>query len=263
MQVHKARRSRGPLWILLALLAVLIAGYLLIDSGTINSNIKLPFHVFKQKTPAPAVSNTNSNQNQTTTSSVPAGFTVYKISGTELTFAAPNAWGTPTSTNDPGYSVRGGTNKSDGTAAYLVDFATNKDVEIAVTSAKYLPAARGALYYDYLAWCTGTADGKIYTSLLHTTTAADKTEKPSTVTCDQGPFPGATKLDDSTIVELSKKSADGKTVIGDLYTKNLDNTDLPVFRVKDAKMASSDDIKQLLNTVKIPATSTTSSAASQ
>jgi hypothetical protein len=258
LHVSPPKKRLGPLgWIILILLAFVIAGYLLIDSGAIKTSLNLPFHVFKQKTPAttppPAPSPSPG-------STLPTGFTEYKLAGTTITFDAPTAWGTPTSTTDPGYSARGGTNKSDGTHAYLVNFATNKDVEIAVTSSQFLPVARGALYYDYQQWCTGTADGKIYIGLLHSTTSADKIDKPSTVTCDQGPLMDATKLDSTTIVQLKTKDASG-AVIGDLYTKNLGNADLPVLRVKDAKSANATDIKKLLATVKAPASASSSTSS--
>jgi len=255
--LHLATPKRGGhgKFIILVLLILLIGAYLLIDSGTIGSGINLPFHIFKQKTPAPAASTSSTQSKVNTASSVPAGFTKYNIADTTVTFAAPTAWGAPTSVNDPGYTARGGTNKSDGTYAYIVNFAANKDVEIAVTSAKYLPAARGSLYYDFLQWCIGTNDNKYYLQTMHFTTSADKTDTPATITCDQGPLAGAQKIDDSTILITQVKANDGKTVIGDVYTKNLNNSDLPVFRVKDAAMTNGADIKQLLGTVKIVAAS--------
>jgi hypothetical protein len=256
LHVGPAKRRRPMKLILLVLLVLLAGAYLLVDSGAVKTSIDLPFHIFKQKTLAPAAqtSNTsNSNQSQANTVAVPSGFTEYKLAGTTITFAAPIAWGTPTSSNDPGYSARGGTNKSDGTYAYLVDFATNKDVELVVTSSKYLPAKRDTLYYDFLQWCTGTNDGKIYESTLHFSTSADKIDTPTTTTCDQGPV-AATKLDTATIVQPKVKSTDGKT-IGDIYTRNLQSTDLPVLRVKDATSANADQIKQLLQTVKVNAQS--------
>ncbi|HVS79065.1 MAG TPA: hypothetical protein VHD84_02125 [Candidatus Saccharimonadales bacterium] len=214
----RKNHAKPIIWTIIVLLALLVAAYLLIDSGTIKTNINLPFHVFKQKTtPAPAVSTPPPvASNQPTTPSVPAGFTEYKLSGTTITFAAPTGWGSPTSTTEQGYSVRGGDNKADGTYAYLVDFATNKDVEIAVTSSKFLPPARADKYYDGLQWCTGTNDGKIYVSKLNYSTD-NKVDTPTTITCDQGPLTDATKLNTTTIVQLGTKDASGKT-IGDLYT---------------------------------------------
>ena len=246
---RKKRLAKASLIIL-----VLLAGaYLVIDSGLVGSGINLPFHVFKQKPAAPSASTQAPAQSQlaANTPTLPVGFTEYKLAGTSITFAAPTAWGQPNSTPDPGYTSRSASAKSDGSYAYLVDFDTNKDVEIAVTSSKYLPAARGTLYYDFLQWCTGTNDSKIYKSLLHFTTA-NKVDTPSTVTCDQGPLDDATKLDSSTIVQTKTKDPTG-AVLGDLYTKNLNNSDLPVFRVADKAMSNGTDIKQLLMTVKAPA----------
>jgi hypothetical protein len=231
----------------LGIIILLIAAYLAIDSGAIGSGINLPFHVFKQKTaPAPAASSTA----VTTQSPIPAGFTKYNLTGTSITFDAPVSWGQPSSTLDPGFSARGGTNQSDGTYAYLVDFASNKDVEIAVTSSKFLPAARASLYYDFLQWCVGTNDSKFYLQSLHFTTSADKVDSPATVSCDQGPIGNAQKLDSATLLMPQVKAGDGKTVIGDIYVKNLSGTALPVFRVKDAAGKNGTEIKQLLSTIK-------------
>lgn len=254
LHMASAKKRRNPMMLmLLVVLLLLVGAYLFVDSGVVDTGINLPVHVFKQKAKTPVVAPTTTpSPSQAQAVVAPAGFTEYKLKGTSVTFAAPTAWGTAESNADLGYSVRGGTNKTDGTYAYLVEFTTNKDVEIALTSSKYLPAARGATYYDFLQWCTGTNDNKIYQSVLHFTTAADKTDTPATVACDIGPLTDATKLDSTTIVQLNTKSADGKTTIGDLYTKNLKSSDLVVFRVKDAKSANAADIKKLLLTVKSP-----------
>jgi hypothetical protein len=167
-------------------------------------------------------------------------------------------WGDPASTTDPGYSKRGGDNQTDGTYAYLVNFAADKDIQIAVTSSKFLPASRAPLYYDYLQWCTGSADNKIYQSVLNFSTAS-KVDTPTTITCNQGPLAGASAIDSSTIVQLKAADAAGKAV-GDIYTLNLKDPSLVVFRVKDAAMANSTDIKQLLNSVQITSTPSTSAA---
>src|SRR5262249_11366538 len=119
--------------------------------------------------------------------------------------AYPTAWGAPAVTTDPGYSQRSSTAKSDGTYAYIVNFATNKDVQMAFTSAKYLPATRTSLYYDYLQWCTGTNDAKVYKSLMHFTTSAG-VDTPSTVTCDQGPLTDATKLNSAAILQAKLRT---------------------------------------------------------
>ncbi len=260
LQVSAPKRRSPIKKVLLGLLVLLVAGYLFIDSNIVKTGINLPFHIFKQKTSTPAATAPTTNQNQAVAVAVPVGFTDYKIDGTSVTFAAPTVWGTPTSSTDQGFSARGATNKSDGAYAYLVDFATNKDVEIAVTSSKYLPAARATLYYDFLQWCVGTNDGKFYEGIMHFTTA-NKIDTPSTTSCDQGPV-DAIKLDTTTIVQTKAKAADGK-VIGDIYTKNTLNSDLPVFRVKDVTSTNSDNIKQLIATVKVPATTTTSSSSGQ
>lgn len=248
--------------VLAALLILLAAAYLLIDAGVFGSGINLPVHFFKQKQ-----KNTSSNSpppasNTANTPYVPAGFKEYKLADTNLTFAAPIAWGDPTSSTDPGYSQRGGTNQSDGIYAYLVNFATNKDIQIAVTSSKYLPTSRATLYYDYLQWCTGTNDNKIYESTLHFTTA-NKIDTPTTITCDQGPVANAEQIDSTTIVQLKALDTSGKTV-GDIYTKNLTDPSLVVFRVKDAAMTNGTDIKTLLTTVTVgqPTSSTSNSSSS-
>ncbi len=232
---------------------VVASFYLAIDMGVVQSDVKLPFHIFNNQkgvvVPAAATTSTNSAKTAApppAAITIPEGFTNYKLNGTSVSFAYPNIWGTPTVKADPGFSKRGGTNKSDGTYAYIVTFATNKDVEVALTSAKYLPAKRDALYYDFLDWCVGTNDNKVYKQTLHFNTDAGS-ETPGTVTCDQGPITDATKLDDSTIVQL-KTSLVGSSA--DLYTKNLaSNTDQPVIRIKDAGMKSGDDIKKVLATV--------------
>lgn len=247
LQVGPARRRRRwPVWVII-ILVILIAAYLVIDSGLVKTNINLPVHFFKQKSATPAVQTPPpvSKPSAATAPSVPAGFTKYKLADTPIIFNAPSSWGAPTSTPEPGYSTRGGTNKSDGTYAYIVDFAANKDVQIVVTSSKYLPATPSSRYYDYLQWCVGTNDDKIYKTILHFTTA-NKVDTPTTTTCDQGPLADAVKLDSTTIVQAKTKDANGQ-VIGDLYTKNLDDKDLPVLRVKDAAMTNADDIKTLLS----------------
>lgn len=247
------RKGSSLKWLLAGLLVLIIAAYLLIDSGLISTGINLPFHIFKQdnNTP-PAAANQPAAQQQTASQSaasdLPAGFKLYSLSGTNLTFAAPGAWGEPTSTTEQGYSKRGGSNQPSGNYAYLVSFATNKDVQVAVTSSQYLPPTRDRLYYDYLQWCTGSNDGKYYQSILNFTTT-DKVDEPSTISCDQGPLDGATKLDSSTILQAKAADGAGKT-IGDIYIKNLSDKNLPVLRIKDAAMANGTDIKTLLGTVK-------------
>ena len=256
---HVKRRS--PLkWLLALLVTALLAAYVLLGTGVIKNSLNLP--PFKKKS-TPAATTQPVSQNRPAQSNLPAGFTKYNLSGTDISFAAPTSWGTPNSTTDPGYSKRGGSSQSDGVHAYLVDFPNNKDVEITVTSAKYLPAARDSLYYDYLQWCTGSADGKFYFAMLQFSTASDKTQTPTTVTCDQGPLTGVTQIDSTTIEQPALKNSGGQT-LGDLYTKNLtNNTTLPVIRVKDARMTNSVAIKQLLNTVQSAPASSSNTPGSQ
>jgi len=241
----------GTMKFILPLILLLLAGaYLAIDAGLIGGGINLPFHIFKQESkdtnPAPAVQAPAPKQ-QPVTSTAPAGFKIYQLADTVVAFAAPTAWGDPTSTNEQGYSERGGTNKPDGVHAYLVSFAKNKDIQLAVTSSKFLPPARAAQYYDYLQWCTGTNDGKFYQSTLHFATE-NKVDSPSTITCDQGPLLDTEKIDSKTIVQSKAKT--GTNILGDVYTKNLDDRELVVFRVLDKAMTNGDDIKNLLGTVK-------------
>jgi len=239
-------------WLAAGILVLLIAIYLLIDSGLISTGVNLPFHFFKQdKAATPSQTQQPAAQQpaaQTATSSLPSGFKLYSLSGTNMTFAAPGAWGDPTSTTEQGYRKRGGTNQPNGTYAYIVTFATNKDVQVVVTSNQYLPPARDRQYYDYLQWCTGSNDGKYYQSVLNFTTE-DKVDSPSTVSCDQGPLNGATKLDSTTLFMAKASDSSGKA-LGDIYIKNLSDKNLPVLRVKDAAMTNGTDIKTLLGTVK-------------
>lgn len=191
---------------------------------------------------------------------IPQGFTQFKLADTTISFAYPTTWGTTVVTTDLGFSKRGTSQKSDGTYAYLINFSQNKDVQVAITSAKLLPPARGAQYYDFLQWCTGTADSKYYKTILHFTTDTTKIDTPTTTTCDQGPLADATKVDNSTIVQIKTKNPDG-SALGDLYTLNLTNKDLPVMRVKDAVSTNGDNIKKLLDTVKSTSVSTNSSSS--
>lgn len=241
---------RPQVWLLVGLLAG-AALYLAIDSGKIKTSIELPFHFFKQASkPAPtAAAPTPTIKTPPPAASAPTGLNSYKLTPAGLEFDFPAAWGTPALLQEPGYSKRGGAAKSDGTYAYRLSFSAKADVEIVVTSGKYLPsAARAALYYDYLQWCTGTIDGKIYKSVMRYSTNGG-IDTPTTTICDQGPLTDAVKLDDKTISQLKTKNPDG-TVLGDLYTRNLNGTIALVFRVKDANSQNSDDIKKLLASIK-------------
>ncbi|MGA3150413.1 MAG: hypothetical protein ABSD10_02235 [Candidatus Saccharimonadales bacterium] len=255
-QTSKGRRKKW-LWILIILI-VLAGVYALLDAKT---SVSLPFYLLRKTTPAQTPSSVpvTTAPSTGTPSSLPDGFTAYSLSSTGVSFDYPTTWGTPSITTDPGFSKRGGANQSDGAYAYLVSFVTNKGVQLAFTSSKYLPAARAALYYDYLKWCTGTNDNKFYKSVMHFTTN-DGVDTPSTITCDQGPLADASTVNSSTIVELNTQAPDG-TALGDLYTKNLTNTSLPVVRVKDTAMSNGNLIKTLLGTITVAAS--TSSTSSQ
>ncbi|HSW78603.1 MAG TPA: hypothetical protein VLF88_01105 [Candidatus Babeliales bacterium] len=264
-QLHFNEPKHKRNWLMptiLVLLLLVVGAYLAMDSGLVKTSVNLPYHIFKQKVAnTPAANPAPKQPVASSTAALPVGFKQYKIAGTYLTFAAPASWGDPTSATVGGFSKRGGTNQSDGTYAYVVDFATNKDVQIAVTSSKYLPPARTPLYYDYLQWCTGTNDNKVYQSVLKFNTT-DKVDTPSTIVCDQGPLADAQKLNTTTIMQLKTKDPAGK-VIGDVYTKNLKDPSLVVIRIKDAASTNGENIKQLLNSVKITTTAAASAPASQ
>src|SRR3990167_10779300 len=241
---HGRRSKKLPL-IVLVIVVVSMGLYAAVDAGLFLSSESLPFHIFKQdeaanqQTVAPAQSNSAA-------SSLPTGFAVYKVESTDISFAYPTTWGLPATTGDPGFSKRGGANQSDGTYGYVINFATNKDVQIAITSSQFLPAARSPLYYDFQRWCTGTADGKFYKQLLRFNTA-DGVDTPTTATCDQGPLSDSSKLEgEEAIIVQPKTTNPDSSPLGDLYTANLRNNDWPVFRLRDATSANSDNIKKLL-----------------
>jgi hypothetical protein len=246
---HHGRRGKKLPLTVLAIVVILMGLYAAIDAGLFLSSENLPFHIFKQDeavnqqtspSPTPASSS----------STVPTGFAVYKVENTDVSFAYPTAWGLPATTAEPGFSKRGGDNQSDGTYAHLINFASNKDVQVAITSSQFLPASRTALYYDFQRWCKGTADAKIYKQLLHFS-SADGVDTPTTVTCDQGPLTDASPLEEqeAVIVQSKTTSPDG-SALGDLYTANLSNNDWPVLRVKDSASANAENIKKLLISVK-------------
>lgn len=235
------------LWIFLGLFLLVIAGYLAIDSGVVKTEVNLPYHFFKQTTVTTdkgTVTKTTAS-NTSTNSPTPAGFSAYDDSALPFSFNYPTAWGSPAVTTEPGFSKRGGDNKSDGIFAYFVTFDSNKDVQMVVTSGILLPPTRATQYYDYLSWCIDPADKKTYQSILTFTTTAG-VDTPSKITCNQGPLNNVAAVDGSTIVQLNTKSTDGKA-FGDVYTKNLENTNIPVVRVRDTTMTNGDNIKVLLN----------------
>lgn len=244
----KDKKSGSKVWLWLLLLLVILAGlYVAVDKGLIFKDVNLPFHIFKQEE---AVTDTQAPAISSTTSTNPTGITTTKLVEAGLTFAYPTSWGAPTATADQGFSKRAPNAKPDVNYAFLVSFPGNKDVQMAITSGKFLPPTRAALYYDFLGWCVGTADGKYYAGVLRFTTDADKNDIPSTVTCDQGPLNNVTKLDADTIVQTNIKNTDG-TLLGDIYTKNTtSNPSYVVVRAMDATMKNGDQIKKLLDTVK-------------
>jgi hypothetical protein len=241
--VHAPRRKLP--FIVAAVILLLAAAYLLIDSGTIAGNVNLPIHIFSQEdenngqivSPVPA-------SQQPSAGSTAAALTRYTVSGTSISFSYPSVWGSAILTTDPGFSKRGGGNQSDGTYAYLINFSDNAAVQAAITSSQYLPASRTALYYDFLQWCVGTADAKFYRQTLKFN-SADEVDTPATIVCDQGPLNDAKKSDDSTIVQPKTTDAAGVPQ-GDIYTKNLKDSKLPVLRIKDANSANAENIIKLL-----------------
>ncbi|MBA3757452.1 hypothetical protein H0X09_01135 [Candidatus Saccharibacteria bacterium] len=238
-------------WFFALLFLGAVGGYLAVDAGLVVANIKLPFDFIKDEArkPATVIPPPSTAPPPPVATTLPAGFTVYKLTGTNISFASPVEWGAPIVTADPGFSKRGGALKSDGTYATVVDFEKNKDVQMAVSSSKFLPPQRSALHYDFLQWCVGTNDAKIYKQLLRSTTT-NGVDSPTTITCDQGPLTDASKLDENTIVQLKTKGLDGKD-IGDLYTKNLADKALVVLRIKDAATIHAENIKKILATVQV------------
>lgn len=237
------RQPRSKFWLgSLVILAVLAVAYGAIDKGLILSDVNLPLHVFKQS--KPAVTSTPAASEPV----IPSGFTITKLIEANLAFVYPTAWGAPTAAVDQGFSKRSSKDKPDVNYAFVVDFPNNKEVQLTVTSGKYLPPARATLYYDFLGWCTGTVDGKYYFGALRFTTI-DGVDSPSTVTCDQGPLNNVVKLNSDAIVQTNVKNADGG-VLGDIYTKNLDDKSYVVARVKDVGMKNGDHIKTMLDSFK-------------
>ncbi len=242
----KHRKSRAKLWLwTLGILIVLAAAYAAIDKGLILSNINLPVHIFKKTDIAATNSQSTSPSPQAT---IPSGFTNTKLVEANLTFAYPTTWGAPTATTDQGFSKRSVSAKADTSYAFVINFPNNKDVQLAITSGKFLPARTTQyLYYDLLGWCIGTADAKYYAGFLRFSTAAG-VDSPTTISCDQGPLNNAVKLSSDIIVQTNIKNTDG-SLLGDIYTKNLKNNDYVVARVKDATMKNADLIQTMLGTI--------------
>lgn len=256
--------SRLLFWLGLLLLFGMLA-YALLDAGVVKTNIDLPFHFFKQETdePQPVKAPQPAKSEPAAQSSVPAGFKKHNLTEAKLSFNYPTAWGEPELIPEVSPSVPAGSVESAAIYTYLVNFAQNKDVQLAITSSKYLPPKRTPpLYYDFLQWCVGSHDKKFYKESIKYM-SINGVETPTVVTCDQGPLTDAKYLnpeggEPETIVQLKSKSADGKE-IGDLYTKNLTSAEFgefAVFRVKDAAMSSGENIQKLLASIKPTTTST-------
>ncbi|MBI2591931.1 hypothetical protein HYW36_00410 [Candidatus Saccharibacteria bacterium] len=237
--------SRRHIWLWPLFVLVIGAGvYAALDSGLINNNLNLPVHIFGKSSSADTSSATQPSVSQTV---APAGFSATKIAETKTKLAYPTQWGTPTATTDLGFTKRSQTAKPDVNYAILINFPSNKDVQLAITSAKYLPPARNVQYYDYLQWCVGSVDAKYYAGVLRYSTT-DGVDMPGTVSCDQGPLNNATRLSNDTIVQTNIKSSDD-SLLGDIYTKNLQDQTYPVARVKDGTMKNRDLITTMLTTI--------------
>jgi hypothetical protein len=265
LELHHHPKKGFRKEILVAMLLFLAGSYLAIDSGKTGLSINLPVHVFKQATPADAAVSSlptataqaaQPSPDSAASTTQSADTKKYSLANTPLSFDYPTAWGDPAVTTDEGFTVRGGTNKTNGAHAYVVSFANNADVQLAITAYKYLPPTRStAEYYDYLQVCVGTHDTKFYKQTLMFSSNAGL-DTPSTVTCSVGPLADATKIDDSTIIQSKAKDDAGK-LLGDVYTRNLSSKDFPVVRIKDAASSHGTEIKAILSTIKVSADSTT------
>lgn len=243
----KPPKKRSKTWLWLTSLLVVLAGlYAAVDKDLVLSNINLPIHIFKQSDQVNDDAVQPTNTAPTATPNTPAGFTATKLIEAGLSFAYPTAWGAPAAAVDQGFTKRSATAKPDANHAYVVTFPNNKDVELAVTSGKVLPPTRAtAQYYDFLGWCEGTADGKLYEGTLAATTE-NNVDTPATAVCATS-LPSATKISSDTIVQNGLKASDGSLV--DKYTKNLSNPNFVVFRSVDKTMKNADQIKSLLGSI--------------
>lgn len=238
------RKPGSKFWLgLLVLLATAAVVYGAIDKGLILDNVNLPLHIFKQSEPA-----ATSTPAAASEPVIPSGFVATKLVEANLTFVYPTTWGAPTAAVDQGFSKRSTSTKADVSYAFLLSFPDNKDVQVAITSAKFLPPPRATLYYDFLGWCLGSVDAKYYLGALRFATE-NGVDTPSTTTCDQGPLNNVVKLNNDTIVQTNIKNADGG-LLGDIYTKNLTDKSYVVARVKDATMKNSESIKTMLDSFK-------------
>lgn len=245
-----ARKQR---WAIPAVLVLAAGVYLALDAGAVGSG-NVPFELIKQPTAVNSANLTSDPPAQPTAKAsekppaAPLGFTSYSLVGTSISFSYPSSWGAPVPNTEAGFSKRGVNQQSGGTYAHLIDFEKNPEVQLAITSSKYLPATRAQTYYDFLSWCSGTHDGRIYLQKLLFTTDA-KIDTPSTITCSEGPI-DANKLNDKTIVQADVKDSANRP-IGDVYSLNINNSEYPVMRVKDSTRKNGDTIKELLASVKL------------
>lgn len=240
-------KPKNPLKLIgIALGLLLVAGastYAILDSGLVKNNVNLPYHFFSKDKAA------KDNIN------IPVGYSNYQLQGAGIQFAAPASWGAPSFSTDPGFAKRGGSNKSTGTHAYIVNFANNKKVEVALTSGNLLSESRGNnRYYDSLQWCKGTIDNNFYSqSLLYSSTGTKPStlvDSPATVVCGQGPLVNVTQIDDSSILLAYSLNSKGG-VLGDVYVKNLSgNSNVVVAHVLDQTMKNGSDIKTMLGTIR-------------
>lgn len=248
----QAKKSKK--WLVPAALLLVVAGYLIMDAGLIGSG-NMPFQVFKEENqtaadPLPTAAAQPSDLSpQANTPKAPLGFSQYALPNTKIAFSYPTAWGPPAVSSDAGFSKRGGGNQSDGVYAYLINFEINKDIQLAVTSKKYLSANRPAEYYDFLQWCSGTHDQRIYRQKLLFEKAGG-VDTPTTITCSDGPVAGASAIDGSTIMQADARNASSQP-IGDIYTKNLTDAEFVVIRAKDSTRANSEAVKNLLSSIKV------------
>lgn len=240
----KPGKPHKKLWLLvLGVLIVLVGIYAAIDKGLILDSVNLPVHIFKQST---AVTDSGSTSSASVLST-PSGFTATKLVEANLTFAYPTTWGAPTAATDQGFSKRSTSAKADVNYAYVLNFPNNKDVQLTITSGKFLPPSRAVQYYDYLGWCVGTADAKYYAGVLRFATTSG-VDLPTTITCDQGPLNNAAKLTSDTIVQTNVKNTDN-SLLGDIYTRNLTNNDYVVAHAIDSTSKNTDQIKTMLASI--------------
>ncbi len=213
-------------WVIAAVVALLVGGYLAADAGAIGG-LNVPVHLIGHpKTAAPAVASPVPATPPAGSASSPAssGYTLFKDSSVPIAFSYPTAWGKSTVVAEDGTTKRSSSSKAEGVFSYKFTFDSNKDVQILVTSNKYLPLRKTTQYYDYLQWCAPASGvGKFNQQTLRFTTSGG-VDTPTTVTCDQGPFE-AVKLG-ANLIEISKYKDSTGMVIGNLYINNIASASL-------------------------------------